>query len=218
MAEQALPAPKHKSVDVHDIQKLLYRGNGLLIIKQGDSAHVDIEGSESEVAGTDISLTDHTLAIKEKRGFLDLFRSRPSTVKCTVTLPDLLSITIEGDANVRMQNFRVNDLTLMVRDNAEVDMKVEANALNTFLTGSSEVFVEGTVGNQNVEISDGGLYRAKGLKSDACQITLDGSGMAYVQVHNTLDVTITRNGIVSYSGSPAKIHSNITGSGQLIQE
>ncbi len=216
-SEQTAPL-QEKVINLHDIDKLLYRGNGILIIEQGPIPKVILDGSADEVANTSIVLTDHTLVVKEKRGFLDFFRSRPSTIKCTVVLEDLVSFTLEGDANVRMHKFKANDLELVIRDNAELHIQVEANGLSTFLIRDAEIFLDGRVGNQRVLISNGGLYRAKDLKSEGAQITIEGSGMAYVSVTNNLDVTITNNGIVSYNGTPKKIQSHITGSGQLIEE
>ena len=103
-----------------------------------------------------------------------------------------------------MHKFKANDLELVIRDNAELHIQVEANGLSTFLIRDAEVFLDGRVGNQRVLISNGGLYRAKDLKSEGAQITIEGSGMAYVSVTNNLDVTITNNGIVSYNGTPKK--------------
>ena len=71
-SEQTAPL-QEKVINLHDIDKLLYRGNGILIIEQGPIPKVILDGSADEVANTSIVLTDHTLVVKEKRGFLDFF-------------------------------------------------------------------------------------------------------------------------------------------------
>lgn len=212
----SLVSAQTKAIPIEDVDQFLFQGNGELVIQQGSSSEVVLEGSEKELQGASVFISDHMLVVKEKRGFLDFFRSRPSNLKCTVTLQDLTSLTLEGGSRVKIDGFKVHDLTAIVRDNAELNMDIQGNSLALYLIRDGEVTASGHVGNQNILISDGGLYRASDLSSEACEIVLEGSGVAYVQATETLDATITSSGVINYSGSPRKIQSNITGTGQLL--
>lgn len=201
---------------VQDVENVLYRGNGTLIIQQGPISQVILEGSKDELEGAALFVEEHTLVIKEKKKWLDFFRPRVSTFKCTVTLQDLESLTLEGSCMLNIESFNVRDFTCIIRDNAQVDMNLKGDSLALYIISHAEVKASGRIGNQNVLISSDGVYRAEDLYSDACQIVLEGAAVAYVNAKESLDVKIDSTGIVHYSGAPRKIQSTISGPGQIL--
>ncbi|HSY20445.1 MAG TPA: head GIN domain-containing protein [Candidatus Acidoferrales bacterium] len=88
------------------------------------------------------------------------------------------------------------------------DLKLES-------TGASEIHVDGSVTNLDVTLTGASQLNAKSLSTQTATIELTGASDADVTVTDTLKVSITGAGSLTYSGNPKTVHQNIAGAGSI---
>jgi hypothetical protein len=67
----------------------------------------------------------------------------------------------------------------------------------------------------DVKIAGSGNVKAKDLQAVNTTVAISGSGSSTINTREELNVSITGSGGVRYVSEPAKIKSNITGSGNV---
>ncbi len=95
-----------------------------------------------------------------------------------------------------------------------INMSVQSQSVETNISGSGNVDMSGTAPTAHHTISGSGNISALNLNSDEVNITISGSGDAYVHANNTLDVTISGSGKVRYTGNP-QVTTQISGNGNV---
>jgi hypothetical protein len=82
-------------------------------------------------------------------------------------------------------------------------------------TGAAEVTLDGTVDQLLVEMTGASELRAKSLQAKTAEISITGAADADIAVSDTLKVTITGAGDVTYHGTPKTIEKHVTGAGDI---
>lgn len=101
---------------------------------------------------------------------------------------------------------------------AELKGPFDCDALETSLSGSGTVLIEGAVVNQfRLTISGSGSLKAFGMVAIRADVGISGSGKAEVTVTEHLKAAISGSGVVAYKGTPTTVESEITGSGKLVR-
>lgn len=84
-------------------------------------------------------------------------------------------------------------------------------------TGASDITVDGSVTNLTATLTGASKLNAKSLQTQNSTLSLVGASDADVTVSNTLKVTITGAGSLTYSGNPQSVQQNVTGAGSIKQ-
>jgi hypothetical protein len=82
-------------------------------------------------------------------------------------------------------------------------------------TGASDISVEGSVTNLEASLTGASQLNAKSLATQTATLSLLGASDANVTVTDTLKVSITGAGSLTYSGNPKSVEQNITGAGSI---
>lgn len=82
-------------------------------------------------------------------------------------------------------------------------------------TGASEVRLDGTVDELLADMTGASELSAKNLQCKIAEISTTGAAEAKIAVTETLKVSITGAGEVSYYGNPPNIEKHITGAGSI---
>ena len=82
-------------------------------------------------------------------------------------------------------------------------------------TGASEVKLDGTINTLLADMTGASELNAKSLQTKTAKISTTGAADAQVAVSDTLQVSITGAGEVSYYGNPKTIEKNVTGAGSI---
>ena len=88
------------------------------------------------------------------------------------------------------------------------DLKLES-------TGASEISVDGSVRNLEVNLTGASKLNAKSLQTQIATLSLVGASEANVTVADTLKASVTGAGMLTYSGNPKSVEKNITGAGTI---
>jgi hypothetical protein len=93
---------------------------------------------------------------------------------------------------------------------------IDEESFAVTINGSGNVEPSGSTNDLAVTVSGSGNYRGEELVAAISEVTVSGSGNAFVNVTDVLDVTISGSGNVGYIGDP-EVSSSISGSGDLDQ-
>ena len=81
--------------------------------------------------------------------------------------------------------------------------------------GASDVTVDGNVEQLLADMTGASDLKAKGLQAKTVEISTTGATSAYVSATDTLRVSITGAGDVTYYGNPKTIEKHVTGAGSI---
>jgi hypothetical protein len=82
-------------------------------------------------------------------------------------------------------------------------------------TGASEISVEGSVAELEATLTGASKLDAKSLQTRTATLSLIGASEADVTVTDTLKVSVTGAGSLTYSGNPKSVEQEVTGAGSI---
>ncbi len=201
--------------NVGGFNQIQFNGNGNLIISQGDSESVRLEGEDSVIELMTTLVVDKALRIDYKKASMALLTSTRPPVNVYVQVKDIQEIRLTGSGTITTTTpLNAYNLKVSLSGSGSGTIDISGHKLVTILSGSSNFEVKGTVENQDVWISGSGIYQAEKLLSQVANINITGSGKVSVNVQDNLDIHISGAGSVTYQGSP-KIRQTIAGSGSV---
>jgi hypothetical protein len=185
---------------------------GEVLINQGSEESLSIEAPRDYLRYITSEVTDGTLYIKTRRGFIG---GPVQRVTYTLTVKDLNEISFSGAGSIKVFSLDTNDFKVSLTGAGSVEIdKLKADSLVVNLTSAGAVVIAGNTKTQDINLSGVGSYEGGDLRSDDVVIQLTGAGSAVVWAESTLDVNISGLGSVAYYGSP-KITQNISGLGSV---
>jgi hypothetical protein len=119
-----------------------------------------------------------------------------------------LDVSISGPAITDWKLLGSGDLNLS---------QISQPRLRLDIRGSGSVAATGATDSVDLDISGSGAARLKGLTSKSAKITIRGSGDAQMTARGDADVSIFGSGNIELSGHPILKHSEIRGSGRIVQ-
>jgi hypothetical protein len=138
----------------------------------------------------------------------------------TVVSGDTLKIDTEGEL------VTTTKLVVTVSSSALVEVRVAGavtvkaaqiagEALKLETTGASNITVDGAVDKLNANLTGASRLNAHALQAKNATLDLNGASSADVTVSDTLKVSVTGAGTVTYSGSPKTVEKTVTGAGSV---
>lgn len=205
--------------NVSGFNQILFNGNGNLIISQGDTESVRIEGEDNIIDLITTLVSDNALHIDYKKSNMaHLISSTKTPINIYVQAKAIQEIRLVGAGTIStstpLDSFQ---LKVSLSGSGSGSINIVGHKLVTILSGSSNFVVKGTVENQDVWISGSGIYQAEKLSSKVANINITGSGKVSVNVQDDMDIRISGAGTVIYQGTP-RIRQSITGTGNVIRE
>lgn len=184
-----------ESRQVSGFTKVELTGAGDLTIEQTGSESLTISAEDNLLPRLTSEVSGDTLVLGEEPN-TSIVPTKPITYSLTVK--DLNGLAVSGSGNISVP-------------------KLSATALNTKISGSGAITVNGTAVDQDLEISGSGRYQAEQLTSKTVKAQISGSGTANVLATDLLDVKISGSGSLTHTGNP-QVTQEISGSGKLIKK
>jgi hypothetical protein len=125
--------------------------------------------------------------------------SERDALKIVVTTPNVKRFEVEGSSDVRISGYDQPTLALDISGSAEVTAEGAARTLDLDISGSGEAFLD------DLRVTD-------------ATADISGSGDAHMAPTGEVQVTISGSGDVALSGRPAKLTTDISGSGDVYQD
>lgn len=210
--------------------ELVLAASDNVILTEGKTLSIDIEGSDEAVAAVRFVLDGDTLGITREEELWDA--GDPATIR--VTMPAPSEVIITGSGNVEAQSLAENAEVSILGSGSFSGSDSEVNSLDINLAGSGSAKF-GTLTAQSIEmnISGSGSLEAAGnteqldinilasgsadlseLKADDVEVSIAGSGSVSVQSDGEVEANIMGSGGVNVTGD-ATCSENAMGSGSL---
>jgi carbon monoxide dehydrogenase subunit G len=189
---------------------LVVAGPDKVIITEGETLDITVDGDTDAVAALRFELKEGTLSIGRED---DSWDNKGSTT-VNITMPKPESLTIGGAGRIE---------TPTVASKADVNIggsgfvsiaELDSETLDINIGGSGEVTGTGKVAELDITIGGNGDIKFANVQVDDADITIGGSGNAEFASDGTVDATIGGSGTINVVGN-AKCDLNAFGSGTL---
>jgi len=139
-------------------------------------------------------------------------------VKLDVYSPKIKSIALTGNSTIITDSISIQYFRIYNSGRGLVEAKLNTDIITVDAFGNSRVNLKGITKRAIMNITDNVLIDSYAFKQDSCYVTLIGSSKVYVNVSSYLNVKIDGDGIVYYTGHPAIVETEISGSGKVIEQ
>jgi hypothetical protein len=206
-------------------------GRGKVAIARGEKPSLQIEATQETLDRITSEVENGVLVIRETQAGWGV----RGTIRMSLTYVNLESLALSGSADVRtdrisapefelsisgssdvnVEGLAVEKLSVEVRGSGDLEIEdLEGESVEVQVSGSGDVSARGTAPDQSVTVRGSGSVDTFALESRSTQARVSGSGNVELWVTETLDVTISGSGDISYRGD-AKVTHDISGSGRL---
>jgi hypothetical protein len=185
-----------------------------LLLEQGDSESVRLEGDDNILDKIKTSVKGDTLVIEYETGLKNI---RPTKrVRAYVVMPVVRGVKTSGGSKLTASELIADDFELSVSGGGSADIDyLEADTLTLDASGGGSVNIaSGEVDDQSVKVSGGGDYSAADLKSQTAELDAEGGGNATIWVVDELDVSASGGSKVQIYGTP-RITQNTSGGSSI---
>ncbi|QMU28000.1 head GIN domain-containing protein [Adhaeribacter radiodurans] len=185
-----------------------------IFLTQGPSKDLLLEGQENVLSELSTEVRNNKLIIKYDKKHVKT--SRP--VRIYITTPQLIELSVSGANSVRsLTEWQVNDFDLEASGNTDIHLTLKgAQSIDTELSGSADVEINGDAVYHDIDISGSGNVKAFDLITKEADISVSGSGKCELSVSDRLKATLSGSGRVRYKGNPT-VSTKISGSGSVSQ-
>lgn len=162
-------------------------------VKFGQTESVVITGEDNIIFLIETNVQNHQLVIKTKPQ-MTYVAKKPITVDVTVV--SLEGIALNGSGNIQVSGYSGSSLTVG-------------------LNGSGNITLDGTTDEVKITLDGSGHILADRLHAKTATAAVNGSGNITLFASDSLDATVSGSGNIRYSGNPANVRRNISGSGSI---
>ncbi len=221
--------------DVKDFKGIDLMASADVIIKQGATYKVVVEGQKNISEILETVVDNGILRIKFKEGSWNLNFDK---LNVYVETPSVSSIELSGSGNMTLESaFNADDLDIKVsgsgniktadgltakKINVEIggsgDIKMgttTATELKATVLGSGNFDINGTGDKAEFQVTGSGDIDADGFITKTTEAQTMGSGNINCHATESIDAHIMGSGDIRYSGNPPSVKSKAMGSGEI---
>ena len=129
------------------------------------------------------------------------FRDEPSNaqrVTIVMTAPDVHRFALDGEGSITIAGYHQDELDLD-------------------LSGSGKLAAAGRARHVKLDISGDGQADLAKLVSDSADVNIEGSGHTTIAPAQSANLDISGDGEIDLVSHPANVHSDVSGSGRIVQ-
>jgi len=184
-----------------------------LVLTQGDSEGLTLEGDADALAQVETVVEDGTLRIRTPSHMHHTnFNGK---LKGHVTLKSVRALDIAGAGTIRADSLHSTDLHLAISGAGDIDVgRLDAKNMDLSIAGSGDVRLAGKVDATSASITGAGALKAPKLEARRARVSIAGSGDVTLWAREKIDVSIAGSGDVRYYGDPA-VSRSVMGSGSI---
>ena len=197
---------------ISGVQAVRLETSGDLAIAVGDTESLTIEAGSAVIDDLTSDVVDGSLVLGTRPG-----PSVTGSIRYTLTVTGLSRLELEGSGNASGTGVLLSDATVTVSGSGNATLSgLELTRLIADLSGSGHVTVAGTAGSAAVTVSGSGDFDGTGLAVQDATVDASGSGRVQVRVSGTLTAAVSGSGDVVYTGNPATVQRDRSGSGDIV--
>jgi hypothetical protein len=144
----------------------------------------------------------------------DYSTTKPFIVHISAPLIDV--VRVEGSGDVKSEgSFTASDVELTIEGSGNLTYACAARSVRIEVDGSGNVQLSGTTTRLKTSVQGSGDVMAADMKASEATVDLQGSGDAAISASESVDASVQGSGDVVYSGKPARVNRNVSGSGEV---
>lgn len=190
--------------------EVVLAGASKVIITEGDTLSIKVEGDEDAVAALRFVRDEDMLGIAQE----DADWIKMDDVIVRITMPAPNELVVAGSGSIESATLS-QDAEVIIGGSGSMNIaEIESESLEVVIGGSGSVKGAGTVQTLDVSIGGSGSARLDKLKADKADINIGGSGSVKLQSDGEVGATIAGSGSVNVKGD-ATCEVESFGSGAL---
>ncbi|MFK7932307.1 MAG: head GIN domain-containing protein [Saprospiraceae bacterium] len=199
-----------RTIDLDRFDGFALTISGNVYVEKGSTQKVVVKGQENLIDLLNTDVNDGFWKIK--------FTESVSNMKkfdVYITVANLEEVYVSGSGDVYSKGtFSGNNMEVGVSGSGNIEMDVDAGALDVKVSGSGNIELAGNARAVEMRISGSGDIDAGRLKAKNCEAKVTGSGDIRIHASEELNASIVGSGDIYYDGDP-KVRSRVTGSGDV---
>ncbi len=139
-------------------------------------------------------------------------------IKVYISTPKIEELIIAGSGNITGKSKFVSSdkMSFTASGSGDIEMELNAPEVTAKISGSGNIDLKGETKEVKASISGSGNFNGKDLKSENAEISIAGSGDAYIFADVILSAKIAGSGRIEYAGNAA-VTQKIAGSGSVVK-
>ena len=199
--------------DVDDFSAVSFAVAGKLILKQGNTFSVVLEGDQDLLELIETTVKNGRLSIKRE----DWHFRMDKKVTAYVTMPVIEGLSVSGSGNlVSDGSLKCDELDLNVSGSGTIELEnLSAGEVDAGISGSGTIRLNGSgAGEGTLSISGSGSFAGEDFKFGELSVSISGSGNCRCSVTADLVAQVSGSGDVYYAGNP-RVDVRVSGSGKV---
>jgi hypothetical protein len=198
--------------------------SGFHAIASGGSfdVHVKINGTESlKISASSEALKEIETYVKDGKlhiKFKDRYdheNDHFGRIDIYITAKSLSELDNAGSGSINVDGTVSGDrVSISIAGSGSVSSSVKAGEFHASIGGSGSLKLNGSANESKIDIAGSGEMNGKGFKTSTANVSIAGSGNAYLGADKSIKASIVGSGNVVYSGN-ATSDSRTVGSGRL---
>ncbi len=183
---------------------------------EGKEGKLTLEGESNLLTHIKTEVKNGRLVIKIENGCNLKPASPRNTIKITVPVEDISSISLSGSGDiVGKTTIKADDFKTSMSGSGDITLAIEADAINTSMSGSGDIKLSGRTNSFEARVSGSGDIKAYTLEADHVEATVSGSADIKITANKSLKARVSGSGDISYRGNPDKVDTKSSGSGDI---
>lgn len=214
-----------KTLELSEFKSVYNNSNYTVYLKQTNKQEVNVEALTEIYELTKIEVVDGVLMVSVDRkpdnpnksvwAKIDDIKLNP-TMKLYVSVKNLAELQVNGAGKIVSENSLASgNLALSVSGSGSMDVDIKGDVLKAEVSGSGRLNIKGYATSCDALVSGSGSITAFDCPLESCKVKISGSGIAELNVTNTIDALVVGSGTIKHKGNTKNATKKVYGSGSV---
>jgi hypothetical protein len=214
-----------KTLELAEIKGIYNNSNYTVYLKQTNKQEVTVEALTEIYDLTRITVEDGILMINLERkpdnqnksiwAKIDDIKVSP-TMKVLVSVKNISDLQVNGGGKIISENSLASaNLNLAIGGGGSMDLDIKGDVVKAEVSGSGKMAIKGYATSMDAVVSGSGSINAFNCPLEKAKIKVSGSGVAELNVTDTIEATVVGSGSVKHKGNTKNATKKIYGSGSV---
>jgi hypothetical protein len=214
-----------KTLELPEFKAIYNNSNYTVYLKQTNKQEVTVEALTEIYDLTRISVEDGILMINLERkpdnqnksiwAKIDDIKVNP-TMKVFVSVKNITDLQVNGGGKIVSENsLAANNLNVSIGGSGSMDLDIKGDVVTAEVSGSGKMAIKGYASSLDGVVSGSGSINAFNCPLEKAKIKVSGSGLAELNVTETIDALVVGSGSVKHKGNTKNATKKVYGSGTV---
>ncbi|MFN3840686.1 MAG: head GIN domain-containing protein [Cyclobacteriaceae bacterium] len=214
-----------KTLEFPEFKAIYNNSSYTVYLKQTNKQEVTVEALTEIYELTKITVEEGVLMINLERkpdnqsksiwSKIDDIKLNP-TMKVYISVKNISDLQVNGSGKIITENSLASGkLNLSIGGSGSMDLDIKGDEVNVEVSGSGKMAIKGYATSMTALVSGSGSINAFNCPLEKAKIKVSGSGVAELNVTDTIEATVVGSGSVKHKGNTKNATRKIYGSGTV---